>query len=597
MNMNVQKIRVLGIAPYEAMKTVMQKLAEKRPEIDLDVYVGDLPRGVEIARQNFQCDYDIIISRGGTAAMIGKSTNIPVIEIDLSVYDILRAIKLAENCTDRYAIIGFPDITDNAHLLCDLLQYKIDIITVHSEDEVYDTLTMLKQNGYRMILCDIFAHSLAKEVGLNAILMTYGNESIEIAFDNAVKTYNSYRNIKEENRLLGDIIHSKNSDTVVFDSDQKLYFSTWEGYDNEVIKILQKEIPEALDCDNHKIFRNINGTLYYIVSRKLIYGPENYVVFYLCSNKVPFVSSRNGILFSSKHDILESLYNNFYGTTGCLDDIRNFLDDASQCNMPLMITGEEGTGKEQAVRMIYTRSTLSNNPLVTINCNLINDRSWDYITNHYNSPLNDNNNTIYFKSLEKLTECRRKELLSLIVDMDLCNRNRMIFSYTSSDEAKFPKKCIEFVNTLSCLTLYLRPLRDYADQIPVLSSLYLSSLDVVMAKQVIGFEPLALELLQEYSWPGNHNQLCRVLNELSILTSTPYISTFDVRNLLNKEQTTPSDDFSSQNEAGTFLDLNRSLDDITKEIIQKVLTETGGNQSATAKRLGISRTTLWRYLR
>ena len=94
--MDSPKIKVLGIAPYEAMKTIMEKLARKRPQMDLDVYVGDLKKGVDIAQKYTQANYDVIISRGGTAEMIGKVTHIPVIEISLSVYDILRAMKLAE---------------------------------------------------------------------------------------------------------------------------------------------------------------------------------------------------------------------------------------------------------------------------------------------------------------------------------------------------------------------------------------------------------------------------------------------------------------------------------------------------------------------
>ena len=118
--MDSPKIKVLGIAPYEAMKTIMEKLARKRPQMDLDVYVGDLKKGVDIAQKYTQANYDVIISRGGTAEMIGKVTHIPVIEISLSVYDILRAMKLAENYSDKYAVVGFPGITGSAHLLCDL---------------------------------------------------------------------------------------------------------------------------------------------------------------------------------------------------------------------------------------------------------------------------------------------------------------------------------------------------------------------------------------------------------------------------------------------------------------------------------------------
>ncbi|MDF2611947.1 MAG: Response regulator containing CheY-like receiver, AAA-type ATPase, and DNA-binding domain, partial [Lachnospiraceae bacterium] len=138
------KIHVLGIAPYEGMRNIMEKIAADRDDLVLDVYVGDLNKGVEIAQKNFHSNYDVIISRGGTAEMIGQITTIPVIEISLSVYDILRAMKLAENYSDRYAIVGFPGITGSAHLLCDLLQYKTDIFTIHSEEEVQSKLIELK---------------------------------------------------------------------------------------------------------------------------------------------------------------------------------------------------------------------------------------------------------------------------------------------------------------------------------------------------------------------------------------------------------------------------------------------------------------------
>lgn len=170
--MESPKIKVLGIAPYEAMKNVMEKLARKRPQMEMDVYVGDLKKGVDIAQKNIQGNYDVIISRGGTAEMIGKVTHIPVIEISLSVYDILRAMKLAENYSDKYAVVGFPSITSSAHLLCDLLQYKIDIVTIHNENEVESTLRDLKKNGCRMILCDMIANTTAKKLGLNSILIT-----------------------------------------------------------------------------------------------------------------------------------------------------------------------------------------------------------------------------------------------------------------------------------------------------------------------------------------------------------------------------------------------------------------------------------------
>jgi len=88
-------IRVLGIAPYEGMKNQMLNLAKEYPQIDLTVYVGDMEQGLIIAQNNFHGDYDVVISRGATAQMLRQQLTIPVIEIEISMYDILCAIKLA----------------------------------------------------------------------------------------------------------------------------------------------------------------------------------------------------------------------------------------------------------------------------------------------------------------------------------------------------------------------------------------------------------------------------------------------------------------------------------------------------------------------
>lgn len=56
-------------------------------------------------------------------------------DIPLSVYDILRSIKLAENHNCKYAVIGFPAITRNATFLCEVLRYNVDIYTIHDQKE------------------------------------------------------------------------------------------------------------------------------------------------------------------------------------------------------------------------------------------------------------------------------------------------------------------------------------------------------------------------------------------------------------------------------------------------------------------------------
>ena len=162
---------------------------------------------------------------------------------------------------------------------------------------------------------------------------------------------------------------------------------------------------------------------------------------------------------------------------------------------------------------------------------------------------------------------------------------------------RMPSAAREFVNLLSCMTIHLPPLRERMEELPPISSLYLGNLNVELARQIIGFEPEAMALLETYDWPCNYTQFKRVINELAVITSTPYISARDVRSLLEKERASSSTGSGQAEETRhTGLDINRTLDEITCDLIGQVLSQNNGNQSAAAKQLGISRTTLWRYM-
>ena len=111
--MNTQ-IRVLGIAPYEGMKTLMSNLTEEYPQMDLSLFVGDRELGLEIARANFHGNYDVVISRGDTATMLRRDLSIPVVEIEVSMYDLLCTLKLAGSLSGGIAFVAAASVAESA---------------------------------------------------------------------------------------------------------------------------------------------------------------------------------------------------------------------------------------------------------------------------------------------------------------------------------------------------------------------------------------------------------------------------------------------------------------------------------------------------
>ena len=140
-------VHALTVAPYPGMGIILSQVADTMSGIQLDVREGDLEEAIHLVNQLDQEQYDVIISRGGTAKMLQDYTSLPVVEVKISVYDMLRSIKLAENYQDGYAIVGFENITESAHVLCDLLQKSMKIITLRSHSEVGKALTRLRTEG------------------------------------------------------------------------------------------------------------------------------------------------------------------------------------------------------------------------------------------------------------------------------------------------------------------------------------------------------------------------------------------------------------------------------------------------------------------
>lgn len=589
------RIRVLGIAPYEGMKTLMSSVVADYPQIDLTLFVGDMEQGLEIARSNFHGDYDVVISRGGTAKMLQKNLALPVIEIDISMYDILCALKLADGLTGKTAMVSFANITSSAHLLCDLMKYNMDIYTIDSAEAVEPTLRQLQKNDYQSILCDMISNTTAKRLGLNSFLITSGVDSIRKAFDQALLLCRSQQRLRDENQFFRQLIQGQIGQTMVFDQDGNLFLSTLDDPKPELLELLRRDLPESQLGAERRITRNLGGMLYAIRARRISTGSLTYTAFFFDARKTPLSPNQVGIRFSTRPEAENAFYSSIFSFAGSISDYQQDIEHISQSTAPVMVTGEDGTGKESIVSVLYMRSPLRNAPLVSINCSLLNDKSWAFLLEHHNSPLADQGNTLYFASIDALSEERRQQLLAVLSEMDVCRRNRVIFSCVCQPGEYTSAVGSLFMDKLCCLSLYLPPLRQMAERIPALVNLSLSHLNVDLPRQIVGADPEAITLLQNFQWPHNYTQFRRVIGELAATATGSLITAENVRQALRKERHVGAFSPCAENAAAP-LNLNRTLDEISQDVARRVVEESGGNQTVAAKRLGISRTTLWRLL-
>lgn len=585
--------RILGIAPYEGMQTEMKRVAEAYPHVQLEVYTGDMEEGAALVREHQEENFDAIISRGGTAELIRKVSEIPVVAVQLTVYDILRAIKLAENYTKLYAIVGFPDITGPAHTLCDLLRLDVDIITIHGADEVDNTLERLKLGNYKMVIGDMITRTVARQKGMDALLITSGLESFQDAFDQAIIIADRFRQLQRENFILKRIVREKGANTIVLSEGGELVYFTQDEPEQSQLEFMRAHMSEVPVAAPLRFYHIEHGTLYNVTGRVLRMQQQKYYSFHYKVSQISLRPGKNGIRAFNEIEVTQLFMNSFYSLSGAMGAMEQDVNAIALTRQPVMILGEPGTGKEQIARALYLRSQRSKSPFTVIDCSTMSDKGAAFLFEHYNSPLNDDSGTIYFQHLDRLPEQYRQELLTSMLESDTARRQRLIFSCTSGENQPLPEPMQEITARLGCLTLHLPPLRTRTDELPSLASLYLSSLNMELGKQITGFDPQAITLLQQYDWPHNYTQFKQVLQELATLTDSAYIRRSTVINALTSQRQVYRRPLAESTGAAF---VPQTLEEITRQAIQRTIEALDGNQTAAAKQLGISRTTLWRYL-
>ncbi len=589
-----KKLRVLGIAPYDGMKNLMMRLVDEYPQIELTTLVGDLEQGLDIARKNFHKNYDAVISRGMTAHLLHQLP-LPVIDVEISMYDILCALKLANTSNQRTAIVSFTDITDIAMQLCQLIDYKIDIYTVASADTVEQVLRKCQEHDYASVLCDMVVNETARKLGMNSFLITSGIDSVRHAFDQVIKTCSNQRNLRNENQMLRELINGQISQTVLFDTDKNVILSTVEEPSDELLSMLEDEIEETKQQKERHITRIKNGRIYSIRAAQMEANDSPYTVFFFTQRKSPLPTDKSGITFLSKRDAEKAYYNSMFYFAGTLNMLQNQITKIKNTNYPILISGENGTGKESLAYYLYMQGGKSNNALVVIDCYLLNDRGWEFLYEHHASPLAATGYTICFQNIDRISPLRSSRLLANLTEMETCSNNQVYFSCVYGTDTQCLAAGSMFADKLCAISILVPSLREQKDCIPILLNKTLSALNTELPHKLAGAENEAMKTLQDYHWPNNFSQFKRVTRELAITSSGSFVTQEDVNGVLQKEQYIGY--VSESEESYQPVNLHRPMKEIESDIVCRVMKETGGNQTEVAKILKISRTTLWRMIK
>lgn len=493
----------------------------------------------------------------------------------------------------RFAIIGYPNLTECAKDLCRVMQYDIDVFTLSSDMDVRDRLSKLAAEGIGTFVCDMIVSTIAQEMGLNAILVLSGTESITNVFNQAVHLSRAYNYIRRQREMLKIIFAESERNVCVYYPDGRLWFSTLSK-DDEVIldqRIRSSFFPFRQEKD-YKVELTEGNVLHTFHFRSIEAFCQRYIMAFHASRELyPVDDSVDDIsLFSENSGQTADVASGISIGTGTL---RQKILAFAKTSYPVFIVGEEGCEKNQIATLLYKESAYSQGHYYIINCGLLGQKRWHYLLNHCDSPLFDAGCTVFFRGVEKLAETQISELIDFLCQGVIEKSIRLLFSI-DTDSSNFSKTLSALEAALRGVRLNIPPLRERRDEINTMAIMYLNYMNRELGKEIIGFEKQAIERIRDFPWPHNIRQFRRVIRQISILTSGNYVATDTVREVLNAEGNFLLHPISN----GTAtIDITRPLEEIEVSIVKAVLEQNNMNQTKTAEQLKISRSKLWRMLK
>lgn len=592
----MKKLRLLCIPPYEGMFHLMTNIAAQRSDVKLLIHMGNLEDGLNAMLEHLDNDIDAVISRGGTAETIqAHCKNIPVCNIVPSVYDVLRTIRLAQSMSEKLAVVGFPSITKSADMLRDIMQYNFEVWTIHSPVECEARLRELQRSGIQIIVGDTITVTCAQNLGMHSLLIVSGLESVEAAIDSALDMCRCSAAFAKQATLLSDLLSTSGYDSILYTSDGQICFTTSPSLPQEISILLAQKVPDVIAQGSLKIVRQLEDEILSIDGRRLQSGDEDYCTYTLTRRSDTALFDKYMIHYVSPgSDLPDYKPMEYYlvGSSSVMAGLHAACDRYAAMSGPVLIVGPRGTGKDRFAHYIYSHSRMKHGPLLIIDAGLLDDRGWGFLLRSENSPLTDSGLTIYFKCLNAAALRHQQEFLIYLKSSRVLHTNRLFFSYTAEPEEELQDDLYLYLTeTICCLCLHAPTLAQRREDIPALTGLYINAINVQHGTRVIGLTSEAMLTLQNHSWPRNVDQLDQVLRELVTNAASSYISDEQVRSVLNRR---PQSISGLQD---VSIDLNRTLAEITRDVILRVFESENMNQTHTAKRLGISRSTLWRMLK
>lgn len=306
---------------------------------------------------------------------------------------------------------------------------------------------------------------------------------------------------------------------------------------------------------------------------------------------------------------------NIIGKSRAMADVFTAVHMAAASDATVLIQGESGTGKELVAGAIHYHSERRDNPLVTVNCsalpeNLLESELFGHVKGAYTGAIRARigrfeeagEGTIFLDEIGELSPFIQVKLLRALQEREIervgeSRKRKINIRFVAATHQDLQAMVAagtfreDLYYRLNVFPIRIPPLRERSEDIPMLTSHFIRTFNTRTGKQIIDVSREVMQTFMDYRWPGNVRELENAIEHAFVLCSGDRIDKTDLPGHLRE----PKRPMSAR--AASALPQQLSPKHLTREQLLTLLDECHWSKAEAARRLGVSHTSVWKYMK
>lgn len=316
-------------------------------------------------------------------------------------------------------------------------------------------------------------------------------------------------------------------------------------------------------------------------------------------------------------------FHNIVGHSAQMREVFSLIELAAASLATVLVTGETGTGKELVAKAIHYHSDRRDGPMVSVNCSalsasLLESELFGHVKGAFTGAVKDHagrferadGGTLFLDEVGEIPPVVQVKLLRALQEREIervggavpRSINVRVIAATHRDLRRMVRQGDfreDLYYRLKVFAIPLPPLRERKEDIPPLVERFIERFNEQTGKAITGLAPEAMRIVMDHCWPGNVRELENAIEHAFVTCPGPEITPLDLpvelrEHHLRNESCPPQDEDSASDPAVRRPGRRQRT---SREELLHLLEECGWNKAEVARRLGITRTSVWRRMR